>query len=175
MKFVHRTVQQQNKILLRQSFGADTAGGRLVFFQIWKNLNWNNHLNEEANNVKAKRENWNYAVEKIVGVFSWGNVARIPAFNVRMGHCKKKKKKKTKWSFHLRHASETIIAFCTWSSFGYLKMTPHMVTVRGRLKISSLIYLFCFHIFAWRKLHMGSAESLNPYYYISVKKIQYLH
>lgn len=96
MKFVHRTVQQQNKILLRQSFGADTAGGRLVFFQIWKNLNWNNHLNEEANNVKAKRENWNYAVEKIVGVFSWGNVARIPAFNVRMGHCKKKKKKKDK-------------------------------------------------------------------------------
>lgn len=52
------------------------------------------------------------------------------------------------------HAAKIIITFSTQFSFGYLKLTPHMVAVRGRLKMSSFIYLFCFHILAWRKLHI---------------------
>lgn len=45
-----------------------------------------------------------------------------------------------------------------------------MVTVRGRLKFSSLIYLFCFHFLARRKFRMGWAKSLNPSYSLSVRK-----
>lgn len=85
-------------------------------------------------------------MKKKVRVFSLRNLARIPAFiSGRMGHYKK---------VHLMHAAKIIITFSTQFSFGYLKLTPHMVAVRGRLKMSSFIYLFCFHILAWRKLHI---------------------